>query len=68
MLEDCEEYDEAMRKMGPQSFNRKGLYVLRPALYLYVSRDDWACTPLTYSNEAALALVESAHPLIAEEQ
>ena len=57
-----------MSKLGPQSFNRKGLYLLRPALYLYVARDDWASTPITYSHEAALALVESAHPLIAEER
>lgn len=57
-----------MRKVGPQSYLKKGLYALRPALYLWVSQDDWAdAAPVEEMHAPKLALVESAHPGYAEE-
>lgn len=61
-------YDEILQRVGPQSFLNRGLYVLRPALYLYIGQSDWAdASPPEEMHLAKMALVESAHPAYAQE-
>lgn len=67
-LESCSgAYDDILLKMGPQSYSTPGVYVLRPALFLWVGSEDWAIGQTEDMEQAKLALVESAHPSMARE-
>lgn len=61
-------FDEMLAKIGPQTFLNKGLYSLRPALYLYIGETDWAeGKPYHELHRAKHALIESSHPAYAEQ-
>lgn len=61
-------YEELLEKLGPQSFLQRGLYLLRPALYLYIGETNWAeGRPYNELHRAKHAFVESGHPAYAEQ-